>query len=76
MELTRLGKERLRLVVRYDLESYYNPYIGSMIFRIDHFRHVQDRVAQFLQDNTGWVLGYDFDGNEHFIYVTPIENLE
>lgn len=74
--MTELGKQTFELVCRYDLGKYYQAEVGNLVFRPEELTvEVTARIMKFLRRNHGWVMGYEFDGDEYYAYVTPIEFL-
>lgn len=71
--MTDLGKARYELVLRYNLDDFYQLHNGNVIIPNEAFREPVSRcVMVFLKDNPKWVLGHE----ENYWYLTTLADIK
>jgi hypothetical protein len=73
--LTELGRQRLDLISKYNLEPYFQPQTGNVIIPNEEFKEPITRyVMIFLKDNlcNKWVLGHE----EDYWFLTTLSDIK
>ena len=76
--LTELGKQRLELAYKYNLEGFYQFCVGNFIIEREFYEleKVRTKIDRFLKDNTDWVMGFECDGDEYYVYITTRKEVQ
>lgn len=74
--LTVLGRQRLELARKYNLESFYSPFMGNIYIDSKFITEdLMNKVHKFLKENQDWVMGYEDNGESMNLYITHLDDL-
>lgn len=67
---TAYGAETYIKITKYNLGAFYDPFAGNVIIKKQDFTgDTKKEALRFIEENTGWVLGFEID----YYFITEQE---